>query len=157
MVDVPVQVRERKMWGGEMDLFDRVRERAYELFCERGGEAGHEHEDWLRAEEEVMCGADAAVVETGRGVRLRCRLPGFPASGIRVRAGDGEIVVEAERKGEGAGLEIRNVYRRMSTGAALDADGVTAVWDGAVLEVRVGVEREKVVPKERAEAVTSER
>jgi len=139
MVDVPVQVRERKHWGGEIDLFDRVRERAYELFCERGGEAGHEHEDWLRAEEEVMCGADSAVVETGRGLRLRCRLPGFAASGIRVRAGAGEIVVEAERQGEGVGLEIRNVFRRMTPGTAMDAGGVTAVWDGAVLEVTVPV------------------
>lgn len=139
MVDVPVQVRERKHWGGEIDLFDRVRERAYELFCDRGGEAGHEHEDWLRAEEEVMCGADAAVVETGRELRLRCRLPGFTASGIRVRAGDGEIVVEAERQGEGVGLEMRNVFRRMTPRAAMDVRGVTAVWDGAVLEVTVPV------------------
>lgn len=32
---------------------EQVRTRAYELFEARGGEAGHELEDWLRAEEEV--------------------------------------------------------------------------------------------------------
>ena len=32
---------------------EQVRARAYELFESRGGEAGHELEDWLRAEEEV--------------------------------------------------------------------------------------------------------
>ena len=30
-----------------------IRQRAYELFEARGGEDGHELEDWLRAEEEI--------------------------------------------------------------------------------------------------------
>lgn len=32
---------------------DEVRARAYELFQERGGENGHDAEDWLRAEDEI--------------------------------------------------------------------------------------------------------
>ena len=31
----------------------KIRARAYELFQERGGEHGHDAEDWLRAEQEV--------------------------------------------------------------------------------------------------------
>lgn len=134
MVDVPVRVRERE-WEGEMDLFDRVRDRAYELFRDRGGEPGHEHEDWLRAEREVFSGADSDVVETGRGYRLRCRLPGFAAEEIRVRAGGREIVVEAERQGEPVGLEMRNAYRRMNVGEPIDAGRVSAEWDGCTLVV----------------------
>ena len=30
-----------------------IRQRAYQLFEARGGEDGHELEDWLRAEEEI--------------------------------------------------------------------------------------------------------
>jgi hypothetical protein len=37
-----------------MKTEEHVRARAYELFEARGGEAGHELEDWLRAEEEVI-------------------------------------------------------------------------------------------------------
>jgi hypothetical protein len=33
--------------------FDVVAHRAYELFLERGGEHGHDVEDWLKAEREV--------------------------------------------------------------------------------------------------------
>jgi hypothetical protein len=33
-----------------------VRKRAYELYLERGMEDGHDAEDWLRAEEEVLSG-----------------------------------------------------------------------------------------------------
>ena len=35
------------------ELEDRIRVRAYELYQARGGENGHDLEDWLRAEEEV--------------------------------------------------------------------------------------------------------
>ncbi len=36
-----------------VQIEEKVRARAYELFEARGCEAGHELEDWLRAEEEV--------------------------------------------------------------------------------------------------------
>ena len=35
------------------ELEDQVRERAYELYEERGREDGHDEEDWLRAKEEM--------------------------------------------------------------------------------------------------------
>jgi hypothetical protein len=37
-----------------INLEDEIRRRAYELFQERGGVPGNEHEDWLRAEREVL-------------------------------------------------------------------------------------------------------
>jgi Protein of unknown function (DUF2934) len=32
---------------------DEIARRAYEKFCERGGEHGHDLDDWLRAEREL--------------------------------------------------------------------------------------------------------
>jgi hypothetical protein len=37
-----------------INLEDEIRRRAYELFQERGGIPGSEHEDWMRAEHEVL-------------------------------------------------------------------------------------------------------
>ncbi|MGH9554606.1 MAG: DUF2934 domain-containing protein [Terriglobales bacterium] len=39
--------------NGASDLNELIRQRAYELYLERGSEAGHAAEDWLRAEAEV--------------------------------------------------------------------------------------------------------
>jgi hypothetical protein len=36
------------------ELERQIRERAYELYQTRGREDGHDLEDWLRAEEEIM-------------------------------------------------------------------------------------------------------
>ena len=35
------------------NIEEEIRRRAYELFEARGGDDGHELEDWLRAEEEI--------------------------------------------------------------------------------------------------------
>jgi hypothetical protein len=37
-------------------LHTRIAERAYRLYEERGSEPGHETEDWLQAEEEILNG-----------------------------------------------------------------------------------------------------
>ena len=37
----------------ELELEDQIRLRAYQLYEARGGEGGHEEEDWFRAEEEI--------------------------------------------------------------------------------------------------------
>ena len=47
------EVKELRKTGGNGNLDEEIRRRAYELFQERGGEHGHHHEDWLRAEAEV--------------------------------------------------------------------------------------------------------
>ena len=36
------------------DLEVKIRERAYQLYVERGSVPGHENEDWFRAEREVL-------------------------------------------------------------------------------------------------------
>jgi len=42
--------------GFRPDLEERIRQRAYDLFLERGGGHGYAQEDWLRAEAEILGG-----------------------------------------------------------------------------------------------------
>ena len=41
----------------ELALFERIAQRAYELYEQRGGQAGSELEDWLQAEREIRSAA----------------------------------------------------------------------------------------------------
>jgi len=45
---------------------EAVARRAYELFLERGGEHGHDVEDWLRAERELAFAQQAQAQKTKR-------------------------------------------------------------------------------------------
>ncbi|HXY11261.1 MAG TPA: DUF2934 domain-containing protein [Terriglobales bacterium] len=58
-----------------LNLEDEIRRRAYELYEQRGGEHGHDVEDWLRAEEEIkeMQAQSAAVRTTDRSAIPRAR------------------------------------------------------------------------------------
>jgi hypothetical protein len=52
-----------------------ISRRAYEIYQDRGEEPGHDREDWLRAESEVL---DELIEKELRG-RLELDLPAFPA------------------------------------------------------------------------------
>jgi hypothetical protein len=45
---------EVKKTSAPLNLEEEIRRRAYELYQQRGCEAGHEDEDWLVAEREVL-------------------------------------------------------------------------------------------------------
>jgi hypothetical protein len=40
--------------NSSIEVAAQIRERAYQLYLERGGTPGHENEDWLRAEREIL-------------------------------------------------------------------------------------------------------
>jgi hypothetical protein len=62
----------------ERDLTEAIQQRAYELFEERGYEAGHDQEDWFRAEAEVL----ALEVNVGHSKAPATGAPSAP-EGIR--------------------------------------------------------------------------
>lgn len=41
----------------------QIEERAYAKFCERGGTSGHDVEDWLAAEQEILAGTKATATK----------------------------------------------------------------------------------------------
>ena len=46
-----------------LPLEERIRCRAYELYVQRGNQAGSEFDDWLQAEEEILQAQDEALQE----------------------------------------------------------------------------------------------
>jgi DUF2934 family protein len=45
----------------DLPLEERIRQRAHELYIERGSESGSEMNDWLQAEEEIMEAEDQKI------------------------------------------------------------------------------------------------
>ena len=50
--------RAREPIGKTLSVEDRVRQRAYELYVNRGSEAGSDLDDWLQAEQDVLAAQD---------------------------------------------------------------------------------------------------
>jgi hypothetical protein len=45
----------------DLPLEERIRQRAHELYIDRGSESGSEVDDWLQAEEEIMEAEDQKI------------------------------------------------------------------------------------------------
>jgi Protein of unknown function (DUF2934) len=50
---MPARVTAEKSLVEALSLEERIRRRAYELYLQRGNQAGSELENWLQAEEEI--------------------------------------------------------------------------------------------------------
>ena len=51
---MPPTMPSRETIAEALPIEERIRQRAYELYVERGNESGSELHDWLQAEDEVL-------------------------------------------------------------------------------------------------------
>jgi HSP20 family molecular chaperone IbpA len=80
--------------------FEAVQRRAFDLFEKRGRELGHELEDWLKAERELMGCPAAELAKKNGAYELQITLPGFEAKDIEVTAMPRELIVHATTEEE---------------------------------------------------------
>lgn len=104
-------------------LCREVEERAFDLFRSRGFQGGHELDDWLQAERELLGAPPAELVNREKAIELRIALPGFEAKDVEVTALPEEIIVHAalsheeaktEEGVEWSELQKKEVYRRIA-------------------------------------------
>jgi len=77
-------------------LFDGIKQRAFDLFEKRSREYGHELDDWLEAERQVLWTPPAELVEKTTQFEVRIAAPGFEPKDIEVAALPDAIIVRAE-------------------------------------------------------------
>jgi HSP20 family protein len=123
---------------------ETVRQRAYDLFAARGFEPGHELDDWLAAEDEVLGWPAAELVETDSEFEMDLTLPGFQPGDIEVFAEPDCVTVHAaaEKEAEDTSEHVlwtefgRNeVFRKVTFPAEVDLPRVKAELDNGLLRV----------------------
>lgn len=121
-----------------------VRQRAFELFQNRGREIGHDLDDWLRAEHEVMGWPAAEMTDLDGKYEVDLTLPGFDAKQVQITATPSEIIVHAQYKPERKAEPCKvlwtefgpnDVYRRFETPQPIDVDKIHATLDKGMLHV----------------------
>jgi len=71
-----------------------IRQRAYQLFQEKGSHPGYELEDWLEAERQVLWSPNAELVETADEVLIAAEVDGFDAQNLQVDLLPDSITIE---------------------------------------------------------------
>ena len=111
-------------------VHDEVRERAFCVFQLRGCEPGHELEDWLEAEHDVLFSPPCELAETEDQIRITASVPGFGAGTLQVDALPDSITIEGKLEGS-----ERRMLRQFALPARIDPDGVEATVDAGILSI----------------------
>jgi HSP20 family protein len=75
-----------------------IARRAYELFEARGGEHGHDWEDWFRAESELLRPVSVTMSESEDRISVRANVLGFEANEIKVSIEPRRITILGEKE-----------------------------------------------------------
>jgi HSP20 family molecular chaperone IbpA len=92
-----------------------IARRAYELFEARGGEHGHDGEDWFRAESELLRPVSVSKLESGDRISVRANVFGFEQNELSVGLEPRRITILGKKEAsttetEGGKLEYIDWY-----------------------------------------------
>jgi len=149
------------------DLFERVRQHAFELFQSRRGGPGSEVDDWLKAEQDLIWNPESDLVEKDGKFEVQMAVPGFEVKDMQVAATPDALIVRAEAthkheqdKGNVYFCEFgeKELFRRFDLPRPIDVDKVTANLDKGVLHItaaQITAAKEEAKPREKAAAAAA--
>ena len=126
------------------DIKKRIAQRAYELFAWSGFTDGHDLDDWLVAESEVVGKMPVELKETDKELRVTAGLPGFNEKDIEIRVEPRRLFITAEReekseekqRGETVYSERSNeVFRTINLPTEIDPEKAKATLHKGELEI----------------------
>lgn len=129
----------------------RIEQRAYELFEGRGREVGHDMDDWLAAERELVWSPPISMEEGDGQITVQLSAPGFSPERIDVELTAQDLLVEAENearrestKGKMRTRETRSakLFRSVHFPRPIDPDSAEAEFRNGVLTLTAKVARE---------------
>ena len=128
------------------EINDLIARRAYELFESRGFAHGHDLEDWLRAESEILLNVPVDITETETEVTIHAEVPGFSEKDLGVQAAPRSLCITGKRQEAEEQREGKTVYSERYSGqifrvlplpSQIDPDSVNATLSGSILEIKV--------------------
>jgi len=145
------------------EIADRIRNRAYKLFEDRGFEDGYEIEDWLEAERQV-CWPPAELVEDVDEFDIKVALAGYEPDEISVTAAPNDVIVKADHESRKESEESfkrfsefrsNRVYRRFGLPASIKTDKVEATFKNGMLTIAAKKLAEERAKPKRVEIQTA--
>jgi HSP20 family molecular chaperone IbpA len=126
----------------ELAIYERIRERAYQLFEQSGREPGNESANWLRAESEIVR-SGVEVRESGSWVTLTASIPDGTGLGMQIVIRPTRVVVRTtdacngRDSTESAQRSGREIFLAANLDAEVDPASATASFKNHRLHLMV--------------------
>lgn len=123
-----------------------ITRRAYELFEARGGEHGHDWEDWFRAESELLRPSATAISTSKQRISLRINVVGFEADEIKVSVEPQRITLLGAKRLTAQPSEYPDqTFRVVELPAEVNPDAAAIAFESGVVKIELF----KVNPNDR--------
>jgi HSP20 family molecular chaperone IbpA len=123
---------------------DVIARRAFELFESHGSSPGHDLEDWLRAESELLDQVPLKVTESNGEYTVRAEVPGFGSDDLEIRVEPRCLTISGKRETrqeEDNGKMIRSewcanqIFRSLDLPSEIDTSKVSTTLKDGILTV----------------------
>jgi len=124
-------------------VYDSIARRAFELFKGNGQSAGHELDDWIRAETELLHPVRLEMTESDEFFTVLAEVPGFGAKDVEIKVEPQRLIIAGRReiKDEKNGRKIQcewcadQILRVVNLPAAVDVNKVNATLRDGILQI----------------------
>jgi HSP20 family protein len=141
----------------EQEVTESITRRAYELFESRGFAHGHDGDDWMRAQSEILLNVPVDIRETETELTVRADVPGFNGETLEIRVAPRSICIDGMRHEKSEQNEGNTVYserhadrifRVLDLPSEVDPDTMDLTLNDGILEIRVSkvATVEKIAP-----------
>jgi HSP20 family protein len=147
------------------DIFNTITRRAYELFECSGRTFGHDLDDWLQAEAEILHPVHVDIVEFNDALTVHAEVPGFTDKELEIMIHPRQLTIAGKRETRREGKNAKKVYsercadriyRLVCLPIEIDPQKAKATLKDGVLEVEmIKAERAKTVNIEPKAAGTA--
>jgi HSP20 family molecular chaperone IbpA len=89
---------------------DAIASRAYELFEGNGCVSGHDREDWLKAEAQLLYPVRVQASESDDAVEVKAEVPGFSENDLEVCVEPRRVVISGNRPSTSNGKKAKTLF-----------------------------------------------
>jgi HSP20 family protein len=125
-------------------MIDVIARRAFEIYESRGGSPGHDLEDWIRAEAELLHPVPLNLSESSSEYVVRAEVPGFGSKDIEVNVEPCSLSILGKRETTKAEVNARvicsewcadQIFRTLDLPSNIDTSKVSTTLKDGILTV----------------------
>jgi len=157
-----VEIRKTSSVLDEMnEIQERITQRAYEIFERNGSVFGHQLEDWLQAEQELLWRPSIELREKNGELLLQAALSGVDPKDVEIEVTPEDIILKAEtqhqheeQKGKVHICEFNTgtMFRSIHLPTKINPDRVKVEFNNGLLKLTAQIEQEARAKKSKSEA-----
>lgn len=135
------------------DVFDRIQQtydaiarRAFEIFNNNGRWFGHDLEDWLRAESELLHPVHLEMKESDDSLTVRAEVPGFNTKELEINVEPNRLTIVGKHEAQEEKKKARTIYsercaneilRVVDLPAQVDSSKASATLKDGILNIEL--------------------